>query len=117
MVNETNNSGAERPSRSYIPRFARSRRMAVVLVLALIAVIAAGLRWAADPAPYAKSEPTQQSAVRDGAFQATEAQLATFQIEEVGTRAFRSERVTEGKIAINQNRTTPGFSPSSGRVI
>ena len=37
-------------------------------------------------------------------------------MQTVAERPFRTEQVTEGKIALNADRTTPVFSPFSGRV-
>ena len=44
------------------------------------------------------------------------AQWATLKVTEVATMTFRAEQVTDGKIAINGDRTTPVYSPYSGRV-
>jgi cobalt-zinc-cadmium efflux system membrane fusion protein len=35
----------------------------------------------------------------------------------VGTMTFRTERMTDGKIALDSDKTTPVFSPFSGRVV
>jgi cobalt-zinc-cadmium efflux system membrane fusion protein len=45
------------------------------------------------------------------------AQLATLEIEPVVTRSFRTEEVTDGRIALNGDTTTQVFSPYSGRVV
>ncbi len=50
------------------------------------------------------------------AFAPTPAQWAGLTIVPVEPRIFRSEHVTEGKIAVNDDRSTPIFSPYSGRV-
>jgi membrane fusion protein, heavy metal efflux system len=52
-----------------------------------------------------------------GTFRATEQQLKTLTIETVATHGFVSEELTEGKIAVNGDRTTPLYSPYSGRVV
>lgn len=52
-----------------------------------------------------------------GAFRATPQQMKTFTVETVAVRAFASEDFTEGKIAIDADRSTPVFSPFSGRVV
>jgi cobalt-zinc-cadmium efflux system membrane fusion protein len=52
-----------------------------------------------------------------GTFRPTEAQWAGFKIEPVRLVSFRPEQVTEGNIAIDDDLTTPVFSPFSGRVI
>jgi cobalt-zinc-cadmium efflux system membrane fusion protein len=41
---------------------------------------------------------------------------ATLSIEPVSEQVFRTEHVTEGKIAINEDSSTPIFSPYAGRV-
>jgi membrane fusion protein, heavy metal efflux system len=44
------------------------------------------------------------------------AEWATLTIEPVTARTFRAEHVTEGKIAVDEDRSTPVFSPYAGRV-
>jgi cobalt-zinc-cadmium efflux system membrane fusion protein len=51
-----------------------------------------------------------------GAFHPTAAQWATLTVETVEPHAFRSQQVTEGKVSIDEDRSTPIFSPYSGRV-
>jgi membrane fusion protein, heavy metal efflux system len=46
----------------------------------------------------------------------TPAEWASLTIQPVTVRSFREERVTEGKIAVDEDRSTPVFSPYSGRV-
>jgi membrane fusion protein, heavy metal efflux system len=46
----------------------------------------------------------------------TAAQWATLTVEPAQQRVFRSEHVTEGKIAVDEDRSTPIFSPYAGRV-
>src|SRR5882757_7586725 len=46
----------------------------------------------------------------------TPAEWASLTIQPVTERAFRAEHVTEGKIAIDEDRSTPVFSPYAGRV-
>jgi cobalt-zinc-cadmium efflux system membrane fusion protein len=45
------------------------------------------------------------------------AEWASLTIQPVTERSFRAEHVTEGKIAIDEDRSTPVFSPYAGRVI
>lgn len=47
----------------------------------------------------------------------TPAEWASISVEAVQEHVFRAERVTEGKIAINEDTSTPIFSPYSGRVV
>src|SRR5712672_3239584 len=44
------------------------------------------------------------------------AEWASLTIQPVTQRAFRAEHVTEGKIAVDEDRSTPVFSPYAGRV-
>jgi cobalt-zinc-cadmium efflux system membrane fusion protein len=46
----------------------------------------------------------------------TAAEWASLTIQPVTERAFRAEHVTEGKIAVDEDRSTPVFSPYAGRV-
>jgi membrane fusion protein, heavy metal efflux system len=43
-------------------------------------------------------------------------QWKSLTIETIGSEGFRPEHITEGKIAIDEDRSTPIFSPYSGRV-
>jgi len=49
-------------------------------------------------------------------FRPTAAQMAGLKVVTVGKLAFREEHVTDGRIAVNGDHTTPVFSPYSGRV-
>ena len=46
----------------------------------------------------------------------TPAEWASLTIQPVVERTFRAEHVTEGKIAVDEDRSTPVFSPYAGRV-
>ena len=46
----------------------------------------------------------------------TPAEWASLTIQPVTERAFHTEHVTEGKIAVDDDRSTPVFSPYAGRV-
>jgi cobalt-zinc-cadmium efflux system membrane fusion protein len=46
----------------------------------------------------------------------TPAEWASLTIQPVTERAFRAEHVTEGKVAVDEDRSTPVFSPYAGRV-
>src|ERR1700686_2988670 len=47
----------------------------------------------------------------------TPAEWASLTIAPVTERAFRAEHVTEGKVAVDEDRSTPVFSPYAGRVM
>ena len=95
-------------------------RVQVLIVVILLFAAGAGI-WVAksrtnsdtrDPATAASS----QSKKVAGVFYPTPAQWATLTVEPVQQRVFRSEHVTEGKIAVDEDRSTPIFSPYVGRV-
>ena len=102
------------------PRTARalSRRSQISIVVALVALVsgAAGLASVGGHLFGKASEPSPEPPAAPGTFRPTPAQLASLKVAPVEMAAFRSEQVTDGKIAINSDKTTPVFSPYSGRV-
>lgn len=95
-------------------------QLAVVLVLALVVVLAITAEWLRDHL-YANSSKLEASADTKSvaladSFRPTPAQLAGLKVAAVATMVFRTEQLTDGKIAINSDMTTPAFSPYSGRV-
>lgn len=93
-----------------------------VIVGAALAVLGGGTAafyWRAKPEPAAGNhdfEVSSQSKGPKSLFQPTNAQWATLTVTACQKHLFRSEQVTEGKIAIDEDRSTPVFSPYSGRV-
>jgi cobalt-zinc-cadmium efflux system membrane fusion protein len=85
----------------------------LVILAAALCVFAASRLFAKTPGATAESD----SPLPPGEFRATAAQLADLTIEPVKQMAFRTQHVTEGKIALNGDKTTPVFSPYSGRVL
>jgi membrane fusion protein, heavy metal efflux system len=85
--------------------------LAVAGVAALLLFVVPALlgRSAEKPA-----EATAQAA--PGTFRPTDAQWAGLKLITVERMTFRTERITDGKIANNDDATTPVFSPYSGRV-
>jgi cobalt-zinc-cadmium efflux system membrane fusion protein len=62
------------------------------------------------------SEVSSQSRKGLQRYTPTPAEWASLTIQPVVERAFRAEYVTEGKVAIDEDRSTPVFSPYTGRV-
>lgn len=60
---------------------------------------------------------SSQSRRESKLFRPTQAQWASLVVQPVLLKEFRPSIVTEGKIAIDENRSTPVFSPYTGRVI
>jgi cobalt-zinc-cadmium efflux system membrane fusion protein len=66
------------------------------------------------------SQPPEKRAIpsrEPGTFRPTPEQMASLKLATVAMLVFRSVQVTDGKIALDANRTTAVFSPFSGRVI
>jgi cobalt-zinc-cadmium efflux system membrane fusion protein len=62
------------------------------------------------------SEVSSQSRRNAQNFTPTASEWATLTIEPVKAKSFRAEYVTEGKVAVDEDRSTPVFSPYAGRV-
>lgn len=65
----------------------------------------------------AVAAPTEKQPLGDDRFRLSPEQWATTTVEPVVSKTFREELVTEGKIAIDEDRATSVFSPYSGRAI
>jgi membrane fusion protein, heavy metal efflux system len=93
------------------------RRLVLTLVVLLVAVgvITTASRMLAqrgkpgEAAPAAKADTNR--------FTPSEAVWASLAIEPAAEQVFRAEHITEGKIAVNEDSSTPIFSPYSGRVV
>ena len=97
-----------------------SARMQALIVAALV-VAGAAVVWAVKPQPTGKAADmdtaiSSQSKRTRGLFYPSAAQWATLTVEPCQQKTFRSEYVTEGKIAVDEDRSTPIFSPYAGRV-
>jgi len=66
--------------------------------------------------PHGASDLSSQSRKGLQRYTPTGAEWATLTVETVSEHAFRSETVTEGKVAVDEDRSTPVFSPYAGRV-
>lgn len=90
----------------------------LVIATALAGVVGLAV-WGIGQVGIKKDEPGAgpSPTASPDAFRATPAQLADLKMQPVARMAFRTEQVTEGKIALNGNRTTQVFSPYSGRVV
>lgn len=102
-----------RPNPPLVTRFRRHRVLFGALGLAAVAGLVGWTLY--TPQSVALMRPANQ-VESDGAFRPTESQWAGFKFTKVEPVAFREERATDGRIAINEDTTTPVFSPYSGRV-
>ena len=94
----------------------RQRHVVGIVLLALIGASVYGyLQIGANKSGH--SEVSSQS--RKGGqqrYKPSATEWASLTIQPVTERGFRAEHVTEGKIAIDEDRSTPVFSPYAGRV-
>lgn len=92
------------------------RPQAVGVALALLVGAAAYGFVQVSGAKHGHSEVSSQSRKGLTRYTPTPAEWASLSIQPVVEKAFRAEHVTEGKIAIDEDRSTPVFSPYAGRV-
>ena len=101
---------------SLATRFRRNRLWVASGSVVAIA-IAVVVFWVIESGPgNAVARPDKVATEADGAFRPSETQWAGLKFATVREVPFRDERATDGKIAINEDTTTPVFSPYSGRV-
>ncbi|MTW18421.1 efflux RND transporter periplasmic adaptor subunit [Rhodoplanes serenus] len=100
-------------------RFAWQWRIGGVALLLAVAA-GAGATWRVTSHPMGSGAAVVPGVVaslqRTGFYRPKDAEWATLTVQPVAERAFRSQHVTEGKIQIDEDRTTPIFSPYAGRV-
>src|SRR5690348_13736882 len=94
-------------------------RRGLALTLAAIAIFGVGVLGANRVlVERAKSSESTGSVRPDPSrFVPSPAQWQSLSVEAVAERTFRAEHITEGKIAVNEDSSTPIFSPYAGRVI
>jgi len=93
------------------------RRQLLTLVIAAGVLLAlVGGFWILQRGFGHSTAAPQATPAAPGTFRPTAQQLKTLTVGSVALRPFVSEERTEGKIAVNADRTTPVFSPYSGRV-
>jgi len=92
------------------------RKLIVAAALLMLAGVAVYGFIVVGGAKSGHSEVSSQSRKGFQRYTPTPAEWASLTIQPVAERAFRAEHVTEGKIAIDEDRSTPVFSPYAGRV-
>jgi len=93
----------------------KQRVITSVVLLALAGAGAYGFLYAGAK-DKSHSEVSSQSRRNAQNFTPTPSEWATLTIEPVKAKTFRAEYVTEGKVAVDEDRSTPVFSPYAGRV-
>lgn len=92
------------------------RRLAVGAGLLALAGAAAFSLTRGDAPQKDSSEISSQSRKSVFRYTPTPTELASLTIQPVSEHVFRAEHTTEGKIAVDEDRSTPVFSPYAGRV-
>jgi membrane fusion protein, heavy metal efflux system len=94
-------------------------RQRLAVGVALLVLAGAGTYGFVHGMGSTKGHSEVSSRARDGLqhYTPTPAEWASLSLQPVTERAFRAEYSTEGKIAIDEDRSTPVFSPYTGRVI
>jgi membrane fusion protein, heavy metal efflux system len=103
----------------FTQRVQRLKRQRLAIAAALLVVAGAavyGLMHSGG-ATHGSSELSSQSRRGFQRYTPTSTEWATLTVESVSERIFRSETVTEGKVAVDEDRSTPVFSPYAGRVM
>ena len=97
-----------------------TRRLSVLGILLTLIVVAGALVWLTAEHLDRRVDTKRNefsSQTKSGVFYPTAEQWATLTVEPVQQRVFQSEHVTEGKIVVDEDRSTPIFSPYAGRVL
>ncbi len=95
------------------------QRKSWVLLAVAAAIAALGVWYFASGEAPAPARPTSTGpALPAGQFRLNANEVKTLRLEPAGTRQFLDERVAEGRISYNQDRSTPIFFPyNGGRVV
>src|SRR4051812_35941717 len=99
----------------------RLRRWPALAALTSFALIAGAGTWSLVASRAKGSDPeltvgSLPGRPQQGRFSPTPAQWATLSVEPVTKVVFHPEHTTEGKIAVDEDRSTLIFSPFTGRV-
>jgi len=95
---------------------ARLPRRRLWLAGAAVTGVAVAAAWMLDTAPGNALVRPPVASDSDGAFRPSESQWSGFKFAEVRPAVFNEDRATDGRIGINEDTTTPVFSPYTGRV-
>jgi membrane fusion protein, heavy metal efflux system len=86
------------------------------LWIGLVALLSGGAWLYLNQAEVTPTAPPAAEALPPGQFRLNENEMRALRIEPVLAREFRPERLAEGRIAYNDDRSTPMLSPFTGRV-
>lgn len=89
---------------------------AIAVALLVLGAALYGFLHLGGEAPKRDSDISSQSR-NQTTYKPTPTEWAGLTVEPVTEQTFRAEHVTEGKIAVDEDRSTPVFSPYTGRVV
>lgn len=98
-------------------RLGQHRRVLWGILAVLVAGGAAVTVMRSGAEPRGSLEMSSQSRRSGPRYIPSQAEWAALTVAPVSDYTFRTERITEGKIAVDEDRATPVFSPYAGRVI
>jgi len=98
------------------PARALRRPTQAMILLGFIAVIAGAVALGPKAHPGVGGDNDQPGPAHPDVFHPTASQWATLVVAPVESHAFRTQLVTDGRIAVDEDRSTPIFSPYSGLV-
>jgi membrane fusion protein, heavy metal efflux system len=103
----------------FIKRLQVLSRQHVAIVVALLVLAGAAMYGFVHLGGAGRGSSDVSSQSRKGLqrYTPTPAEWASLTIAPVTERIFRAETVTEGKVAVDEDRSTPVFSPYAGRVM
>ena len=107
-------NGSEQPAR---PLGRRSQLVLLLVVVSIIAGVTA--TWSSahrGGKPLPPEEMSAEAKRKTRVYRPKESEWASLTIEQIENHAFNAEFVTEGKIQVNEDQSTPIFSPYAGRV-
>ena len=102
----------------FLQRFRPLRGKLPVVLLVVVAMVGLGVYglMPAKTSPKPNSDVSSQSRRVGTRYTPSASEWASLTVEQVSDREFRAEHVTEGKIAVDEDHSTPVFSPYAGRV-
>jgi cobalt-zinc-cadmium efflux system membrane fusion protein len=92
------------------------RRLTIGAMFVSLVAVTGLVTLQQKPETQRSSDISSQSRKKPPRYLPTPAEWASLTIETVTGRTFRVEQVTEGKIAVDEDRSTPVFSPYAGRI-
>jgi cobalt-zinc-cadmium efflux system membrane fusion protein len=102
----------------------KNRKLSRIIACGIVAsaILLAGLVWLINSRVKSRAVEATSVAQETGdadpnLIRVADLQLQGIKLEDVGTQAFRAEKIATGKIGLNEDVSTPVFSPYTGRIV